>query len=202
MHRLYCAPIYLIPTLHNSRKAGSRDPPFLSPAAAAAAIMIISANLATVLPGPGNQNENRRPNNPKPTVYQPGAGLMSPERALTLLRHFEVNLLAPEFRHCPRPAPGQSRRRRAEHSGSSSADPGLQKSSTWNAESWDAQEQNQLPNRPELQHQDHSHCSQPHLEGCQRSLASVLVLHIGVKHDAQPTVGSCLGLGPVLQTAE
>ena len=143
-----------------------------------------------------------RPNNPKPTVYQPGAGLMSPERALTLLRHFEVNLLAPEFRHCPRPAPGQSRRRRAEHSGSSSADPGLQKSSTWNAESWDAQEQNQLPNRPELQHQDHSHCSQPHLEGCQRSLASVLVLHIGVKHDAQPTVGSCLGLGPVLQPAE
>ena len=35
-----------------------------------------------------------------PAPSQPGAGLMSSEGAVSLLRHFEAHLLAPECRHC------------------------------------------------------------------------------------------------------
>ena len=46
-----------------------RDPSFLSPAAVAAAIMVIPSDLPTVLPGPGKQKENptAQPKASKPT---------------------------------------------------------------------------------------------------------------------------------------
>jgi len=71
-------------------------PSFLSPAAAAAAIMVVPPDLPTVLPGPGKQNEN--PINSLTVLTRGGTYVLG--MGGLPVRHFEAHLLAPECRHC------------------------------------------------------------------------------------------------------